>query len=283
MIEQSRAFRDRAGLPRVAGVHLEGPWLSPAKPGAHDAKSFSLPTADAVERVLGWRGDVLLVTLAPELPGVCEAIRALAARGVVASAGHSDAWEDDVARAVSAGLTRTTHLYNAMSSARRRGAYRMGGLLEGTLAEPRLSAEIIADGHHVSATLLRAAYRAKGAAGLQLVSDATAACGLPDGTEFQLGDIPCVARAGVGFRRDAEVLAGSAARMADGVRNLVHLAGVPLVEAVRMATANPAAVIAARLDGPPIGRLETGAAADLVWLTAKLEVAGTWRGGERLG
>ncbi len=129
---------------------------------------------------------------------------------------------------------------------------------------------------------MRAAYRAKGATGLQLVTDATAACGLPDGTEYRLGEIPCVVRAGTGFRRDADVLAGSAARMIDVVRNLVRLAGVPLVEAVRMATCNPAEVIAPRLEGPPIGRLEIGAAADVVWLTPKLEVAGTWRGGERL-
>ena len=282
MIERSREFRDRPGLPRVAGVHLEGPWLSPAKPGAHDEKSFSRPDREAVERVLAWHGEVLLVTLAPELPGGCEAVRGLASRGVVASAGHSDAWEDDVDRAMSAGLSRVTHLYNAMSSARRRGAYRVGGLLECALAEPRISAEIIADGHHVSATLLRVAYRAKGAKGLQLVTDATAACGLPDGTEYRLGEIACVTQGGTGFRQDAEVLAGSGARMIDCVRNMVRLAGVPLVEAVRMATFNPAEVIAPRIIGPPIGRLELGAAADLAWLTAKLDMAGTWRGGERL-
>src|SRR5450432_2027682 len=213
MIQTARGFRDRPVLPRVAGVHLEGPWLSPAKPGAHDAAAFSLPDREAVERVLAWREDVLLVTLAPELPGGTGAIRALAARGIVASAGHSDAWEDDVARAVEAGLKRTTHLYNAMSSARRRGAYRVGGLLECTLAEPHLAAEIIADGHHVSATLLRVAHRAMGITGLQLVTDATAACGLPDGTEYRLGEILCVLRGGAGLRRDADVLAGSAARM----------------------------------------------------------------------
>jgi N-acetylglucosamine-6-phosphate deacetylase len=282
MVERARSFRNRPTLPRVPGVHLEGPWLSPEKPGAHDASAFSPPDREAVERVLAWRDDLLIVSLAPELPGACGAISALAARGIVASAGHSDAWEEDVARAVDAGLKRTTHLYNAMSSARRRAAYRVGGLLEATLAEPRLSTEIIADGHHVSATLLRAAYRAKRVEGLQLVTDATAACGLPEGTEYRLGEVGCVARGGAGFRADAEVLAGSAARMIDCVRNMVRLAGVPLIEAVRMASQNPAEVIAPRLDGPPIGRLEIGAAADLVMLTPKLGVAGTWRAGERI-
>jgi N-acetylglucosamine-6-phosphate deacetylase len=282
LIKTARGFRDQSSLPRVAGVHLEGPWLSPAKPGAHNVHSFSLPDRAAIERVLEWRDDVLLVTLAPELPGGSDAIRRLAASGIVPSGGHSDAWEEDVARALEAGLVRATHLYNAMSSARRRGAYRVGGFLEGTLAEPRLSAEIIADGHHVSPTLLRIAHRAKGAEGLQLVTDATAACGLPNGTEYRLGDIRCVTRGGVGFMLEVEALAGSGSRMIDCVRNMVQLAGVPLVEAVRMATSNPAQTIAQRWTGPPIGRLEIGAAADLAWLTAELEVAGTWRGGKRI-
>ena len=282
LVATARAFRDRPGLPRLAGVHLEGPWLSPAKPGAHDAASFSLPDRASVERVLEWRDDILLVTLAPELPGAREAIRALTSVGIVVSAGHSDAWDEDVARAMQAGLRRVTHLYNAMSSARRRGAHRVAGLLECALAEPRVAVEIIADGHHVSPTLLRLALRAKGADGLTLVTDATAACGLPAGAEYRLGAVRCVARDGAGFLADRDVLAGSAAQMIDVVRNLVRDAGVSLADAVRMATIHPARTIAHRLTGPPIGRLEIGAAADLVCLTSELGIAGTWRDGERI-
>ena len=282
MLETAGRFREVAGLPRVAGVHLEGPWLSPAKPGVHRAALFSRPDREAVARVIGWRDLVLLVTLAPELPGAVEAIEALSAAGIVASAGHSNAWDEDVGRAVVAGLGRVTHLFNAMSSARRRGAYRVAGLLECALAEPRITAEIIADGQHVSATLLRLAIRAKGIDGLCLVSDATAACGLAEWSEYRLGEMACVARDGAGFLAGQEVLAGSAVWMIDCVQNVIRHAGVSLVEAVRMATFIPARTIGSRLSGAPIGRLEVGAAADLVWMTSELEVAGTWRSGERI-
>ena len=282
MIEIARHFRDRPALPRVSGVHLEGPWLSPAKPGAHEMRMFSQPDRAAVERVVAWRDIVQLVTLAPELPGSAEAIAALTAAGIVVSAGHSDAWDEDVAGAMEAGLARVTHLFNAMSGARRRGAYRVAGLLECALAEPRITAEIIADGQHVSPTLLRLAHRAKGTDGLCLVTDATAACGLPEGAEYRLGGVRCVVRDGAGFLAGQEVLAGSGARMIDCVRNMVQHVGVSLVEAVRMATMVPARSIGQRESAPPIGRLEVGAAADLVWMTPELEVAGTWRGGERI-
>ena len=282
MIEMARHFRDRPGLPRVAGVHLEGPWLSPAKPGAHEAGLFSQPDRAGVKRVIAWGDVVRWVTLAPELPGAVEAIAALTAAGMVVSAGHSDAWDEDVARAQAAGLGRVTHLFNAMSGSRRRGAFRVAGLLECALAEPRITAEIIADGHHVSPTLLRLAHAAKGTDGLCLVTDATAACGLPAGTEYRLGGGHGVARNGAGFLLDRDVLAGSAARMIDCVRNMVRDVEMPLGEAVRMATVLPARALGRRSDLPPIGSLEAGAAADLVWLTRDLEVAGTWRGGERI-
>ncbi len=282
MIAMSRRFRDRPALPRVIGVHLEGPWLSSAKPGAHEVGLFSHPNRVEVERVIAWRDIVRLVTLAPELPGAVEAIEALTAAGIVVSAGHSNAWDEDVGRARGAGLGRVTHLFNAMSGSRRRGAYRVAGLLECALAEPGITAEIIADGHHVSPTLLRLAHAAKGTDGLCLVTDATAACGLPDGTEYRLGGVRCVARNGAGFLTNGDVLAGSAARMIDCVQNMVKHAGVLLVEAVRMATVLPARALARREGDPAIGRLEVGAAADLVWLTPSLEVGGTWRGGERI-
>jgi N-acetylglucosamine-6-phosphate deacetylase len=282
MIEIARRFRDHPALPGVSGVHLEGPWLSPAKPGAHEARMFTRPDRAAVERVVAWRDIVQQVTLAPELPGAAEAIATLTEAGIVVSAGHSDAWDEDVAGAMAAGLGRVTHLFNAMSGARRRGAYRVAGLLECALAEPRITAEIIADGHHVSPTLLRLAHRAKGTDGLCLVTDATAACGLPEGADYRLGGVRCVVRNGAGFLADEEVLAGSAARMIDCVRKMVQHVGVSLVEAVRMATLVPARTIGQRMGAPPIGRLEVAAAADLVWMTPELEVAGTWRGGERI-
>lgn len=282
MIETARHFHNHPALPSVFGVHLEGPWLSPVKPGAHEVRLFSLPDRAAVERVVAWRDIVRQVTMAPELPGSAEAIAALTAAGIVVSAGHSDAWDEDVAGAMAAGLGRVTHLFNAMSGARRRGAYRVAGLLECALAEPRITAEIIADGHHVSPTLLRLAHRAKGTDGLCLVTDATAACGLPEGAGYRLGGERCVVRNGAGFLADQEVLAGSAARMIDCVRNMVQHAGVSLLEAVRMATLVPARSIGQRMSAPPVGRLEVGAAADLVWMTPELEVAGTWRGGERI-
>jgi N-acetylglucosamine-6-phosphate deacetylase len=175
-------------------------------------------------------------------------------------------------------MRSVTHTFNCMSRARRRGIYRVGGLLEFALSEPQISCELIADSHHVSETLMKVLYRAKGPRGVCLVSDATAGAGLPDQSQFSLFGRDCVVEDGVCLLADRSALAGSASRMIDLVRTMVVKVSVPLHEAVAMATENPARAIGLEAKG----RLEVGADADFVVLSPELEVLRTFSGGEQV-
>src|SRR5204862_630653 len=152
------------------------------------------------------------------------------------------------------------------------------GLLEFALSEPDIMAELIADGHHVSPTLMKMLYRAKGPRGICLVTDATAGAGLPAGTEFMLSGRCCVVGDGVCLLADRSALAGSASRMIDLVRVMVNQVGVPLHEAVAMATANPARALGLTTKG----KLEAGTDADFVVFSPALEVVQTFFAGEQI-
>jgi N-acetylglucosamine-6-phosphate deacetylase len=277
VIAAARAFRlgDSRGA-RVLGVHIEGPYFSPEKRGAHLPSMIRNPDAAEWRQLIEDADVITQMTLAPELPGALELIEALALRGIIASVGHSDAWDDEVAAAFAHGLRHATHTFNCMSSSRRRGPYRVAGVLEFVLGEPEILCEVIADGRHVSPTLLTLLYRAKGADGIALITDATAGAGLPEETHFMLGEIPCVVRDQVALTEDGAALAGSTSSMIRGVRNMVELAGVPLVEAVRMASLNPARAL--RLDQRK-GSIAPGMDADMMVLTPGLDVRETWVGG----
>ena len=144
------------------------------------------------------------------------------------SGGHSDAWDEDAQAAFDRGMRSVTHTFNCMSNARRRGVYRVAGLLEFALREPAISCELIADGHHVSPTLMKMLYRAKDPQGICLVTDATAGAGLPEGSQFALFGKDCIVENGVCILADHSALAGSAARMIDLVRMMVCEVNVPL-------------------------------------------------------
>src|SRR5262249_547077 len=161
-----------------------------------------------------------------------------------------------------------THTFNCMSSARRRGIYRVGGLLEFALSEPQISCELIADGHHVSETLMKMLYRAKGPGGICLITDATAGAGLPSGSKCPLFGRTWLGEDGVCLLADRSALGGSGSGMIDLVRNMVMKVNVPLHEAVIMATENPARAIGLEVKG----RLDVGADADLVVLSRELNV-----------
>ncbi len=266
-----------AGLGRLLGVHLEGPYFAVSKAGAHDPAQIRLPEAAETTALLEYADVITQMTLAPELPGALELIAALRAQEIIASGGHSDAWDEDARLGFAAGMTHVTHVFNAMSGARRRGPVRVAGLLEYALSEPGIRCEVIADGHHVSPTLLRLLNRAKGADGILLVTDATAGAGLPEGANYRLGRADCVVRDGVGLTADETALAGSTSTMIRGVANLVRLAGMSLVEAVRAATWNPARALG--IQGQ-LGSLGAGKTADLVLLSPELDVVATYVAGE---
>jgi N-acetylglucosamine-6-phosphate deacetylase len=279
IIDVLRAVRDAARpIKQIAGVHVEGPFISRTRRGAQREEFIRDPDGESVDQLLEFAAVIKRVTLAPELPGALDLIDQLRKRNIAISGGHSDAWDEEARAGFIHGLRHVTHTFNGMSSARRRGVYRVAGLLEFALSEPEIMCELIADGHHVSTTLMKMLYRAKGPAGICLVTDATAGAGLAEGARFSLSGLDCVVRDGVCLLADDSALAGSAARMIDLVRVAVNDVKIPLHEAVAMATVNPANALGSKAKG----RLEVGADADFVVLSAELEVVQTFVAGEEI-
>jgi N-acetylglucosamine-6-phosphate deacetylase len=279
IVDVLKAVRDyRSPISAVAGVHVEGPFISKAKCGAQRAEFIQDSSPARVRQLLEYADVIKRVTIAPELPGALEAIESFRTHGVSVSGGHSDAWDEDARAAFDRGMRSATHTFNCMSNARRRGVCRVAGLLEFALSEPKISCELIADGHHVSPTLMRMLYRAKGAGGICLVTDATAGAGLPEGSRFSLFGNECLVEGGVCLLADRSALAGSASRMIDLVRTMVQKVDVPLHEAVAMATRNPARAIGLEKKG----QLTVGADADFVVLSPELEVLRVSVGGEEI-
>jgi N-acetylglucosamine-6-phosphate deacetylase len=270
-VRQSRSVNKQ-----IIGVHVEGPFISKAKAGAQRAEFTRDPDTTLVEQLVQHADVIKRITIAPELPGAFDAIRKFHSSGISVSGGHSDAWDEEAGVAFAAGMRSVTHTFNCMSSARKRGPYRVAGLLEHAMAEEGITCELIADGYHVSRTLMKVLYRAKGAKGICLVTDAIAGAGLAEGTHFSLYGVDCMVKRGVGVQADESALAGSVSRMIDLVRTMVEKVGVPLQEAVAMATLNPARLVG--LEGK--GRLQVGTDADLVVLSPTLEVLQTLVGGE---
>jgi len=274
-----RAVREsQRALSQIAGVHVEGPFISKARAGAQRAEFIRDPNPATLDQLLAFADVIKVMTLAPELPGALAFIDRLRMHRIVVSGGHSDASDIEARAGFEYGMRQVTHTFNAMSSARRRGIYREAGLLEFALSEPDIVCELIAEGHHVAPTLMKMLYRAKGPCGICLVTDATAGAGLPEGKEFSLSGKSCVVGDGVCLLADRSALAGSASRMIDLVRVMVNQVGVPLHEAVAMASANPARAVALETKG----KLEAGADADFVVLSPELEVVQTFVGGEQI-
>ena len=257
---------------RVLGVHLEGPFLSPARAGAHRRDWIVPPSPGAVAELLDAGGLLLrLVTLAPEADGALAAIAALAAAGVVVSLGHSDATAAEVAAGAAAGARMVTHLFNAQ-----RGLHhREPGVVGQALTDQRLTSGLIVDLSHVSAAACAIAFAAAPGR-ICLVTDAAACAGMPPG-RYLLGGQPVDLPPGGGAPvRPGGTLAGSALRMDQAVSNAVAV-GLGLPEAVAAATRIPADLIGR----PDLGRLEAGAAADLAWLGDDLRARAAWVAGEQ--
>ena len=258
------------GIPGVLGIHIEGPFLNPARKGIHDASKFRILDEQALSLLASLRHGRVLVTLAPELapPG---AIRALVDRGVVVAAGHTAATYDDVQRAFAEGLSGFTHLFNAMTQLGSREPGAVGAALENRASWCGL----IVDGHHVHPAALRIALATKGAERLALVTDAMPTLG-SDQESFQLagqliecdGD-RCMAADGT--------LAGSNLDMAAAVRNAVRLMGVDVATAVRMASEVPAAIMGLATER---GSIRAGMQADLVLVDSGNKVVETWISGQ---
>ncbi len=243
---------DAIAQAHTLGAHLEGPWLSPVRAGAHDPAALATPVADAIDRSIGRHdGLVRIVTLAPEIDGGVEAIRMLTRAGVVASMGHTDATLDEAMAGIDAGARMVTHLFNAMRPLHHRDP----GVVTAALVDDRITCGLISDGEHVHSALVGFILRSR-AGHVAMVSDVVAGSGdrvarLPDGT-----------------------LAGSLVALDDGLRVAVA-AGVDLATAVTAATATPALLL-----GDDVGRLEPGCRADFVVLDDTLRPKATYVGGE---
>lgn len=265
-IEQAERSGGNSGRARPLGIHIEGPFISHKRPGVHPPKDLLPPTLEMFDRF--WqaaRGHIKVMTIAPELEGAKEVITEAARRGVCVSMGHSDADTKAALSGIAAGARHATHTFNAM----RPLDHREPGILGEVLVDGRLTAEIIVDGVHVDPLVVELFLRAKGPDASVLVTDATAATGMPNG-KYHLGSLEVVVADGKCMSNGK--LAGSVLTLDQAVRNVMKFAKWDLQHAVRLATVNPA-----RAAGLPanVGTIHPGAAADMVALGANGEVRQT--------
>jgi N-acetylglucosamine-6-phosphate deacetylase len=257
------------GVPGVLGIHLEGPYLAPARKGTHDDTKFRVPDADEIAMATSLDNGVSLITLAPEqVPPA--SIRAIVERGGIVAAGHTAGSYDEIRAGIDAGITGFTHLYNAMTPLQGREPGAVGAALE----DDDCWCGVIVDGVHVHPASLRVALKAKPRGKVFLVTDAMPMVGADD-PSFDLYGETIIAVDGV-VRNAAGALAGSALDMASAVRNSVHLLGLPLDEACRMAAQYPAEFLGI---GGERGRIAAGYRADLVLLDGEVRVQRSWIGG----
>jgi len=259
LLEAMREVPIGEARPRILGMHLEGPFLSPNRLGTHEASSRRDPDPELLDRLLD-AGPVRLMTLAPELPGADQLIDRLLERGVAVSLGHSDATAAQANAAFDRGARSITHLFNAM----RPFLHRDPGIVGAALARDDIVVSVIVDGIHLASETVRVAWRAARGR-LVLVTDAIAATPRADGPT-SLGELDLLVHEGT-VRGPDGVLAGSVLTMIEAVRNL-HALGVPLEDAIVAATATPARV----LGDPELGRLGVGLPADIVVLDDRIEI-----------
>ncbi|WP_066903178.1 N-acetylglucosamine-6-phosphate deacetylase [Mycolicibacterium houstonense] len=263
----------RAGV--IDGIHLEGPWLSTVRCGAHQPALMRDPDPAEIDRLLAAaEGTIRMVTIAPERPGALAAIRQFTDAGVVVAVGHTEATYEQTRVALAAGATVGTHLFNAMRPVDRREPGPVVALIE----DPTVTVELITDGVHIDAAIYRHVTRAAGADRVSLITDAMAATGMPDG-RYHLGPVQVDVAGGVALVGGTDTVAGSTATMDRVVRFAVAHCGLDrdeaLMLAVRQASVNPARAL-----GLPAGGLTPGAAADLVALGSDLTVEGVLRHGD---
>ncbi|HEX3351699.1 MAG TPA: N-acetylglucosamine-6-phosphate deacetylase [Terriglobales bacterium] len=250
---------------RPVGIHLEGPFISRCRRGVHPPEDLLAPSLAAFERFQqAARGHIRVMTIAPELPGAIEVIAAAARGGVCVSLGHSDADLTAARAAVAAGARHATHTFNAMRPLNHRDP----GIIGDVLTDPLLTADIVVDGIHIDPAVVELFLKAKGPDAAVLITDATAATGMPDG-RYRLGSLEVEVKDGK--CTSGGHLAGSVLTMDAAVRNVVKFAGWNLQTAVRLATLNPARVVSLN----QAGSVKPGAPADLVVLSPQGEVRNT--------
>ena len=262
------------GQARPLGIHLEGPFLSHAKRGTHMVRDLvepSIPLFDAMFEAA--QGRIVLMTIAPELPGALDLITHAIERGVRISIGHSNARTGEARAAIAHGAVSATHTFNAMRALDQRDP----GILGTVLTDDSLYAEFICDGMHTDPVVAKLFARAKGADRAILITDAMSATGMPDGM-YKLGDLDVRVVHGRATTGE-DTLAGSTLTMDRAVRNYTNFAGIPLTHALWAATRNPAAMLQTK---DRAGTLAVEQPADLVALAADGTLLATYLGGKKV-
>jgi len=244
-IQDVRAAKGKSNA-NILGVHLEGPFLAQSQRGAQSEDSLLAPTKELVESLLDVWDGILMMGAAPEIDGGFELGQTLAKRGIVASVAHSDATYDEIIRAIECGYSDVTHIYSGCSGMIRKNGYRIPGVIEAGLLRDELTVQMIADLKHLPVPLIQLIYKNKGPGKISMITDGLefSASNIKEGNTYvQKNGVTTIFEDGVMKLENREGFAGSVATMRDLVYNVVKEAGVPLIDAVRMATLTPASVV----------------------------------------
>ena len=279
LLETLRVYDEAAQLningSQFIGIHIEGPYFALSQRGAQDPRYIRDPDPDEYKEILSASKSIKRWSAAPELKGAIDFGREMVSHGILPAIAHTDAVYEDVIEAFNNGYTLATHFYSAMSGVTRRNAFRYAGVVESAYLIDEMDVEIIADGVHLPAPLLKLIYKIKGPQRTALITDAMRAAGMPSG-ESTLGSMKngtkVIVEDGVAKMPDRNSFAGSVATFDRLVRNMIGLADVPLIEAIRMATETPARILSIHNKK---GMLTIGKDADIVIFDENIHIAVT--------
>ena len=269
-------------MPHLLGIHLEGPYFSPAQAGAQPPKYLVHPRPEHYHEILRrGQGNIVRWSAAPELPGALELGDELAGKGIKVSMGHSDAGFEDIVNAMEHGYSQITHFYSAMSTITRKRGRRVLGLIECGYLFDRLKVEIIADGIHLPPELLKLILKCKNHDDICLVTDSMRGAGMPDGPSLlgsKKNGVPVIIEDGIANMPDFSSFAGSVATTDRLVRVMVQKAGLPVWEAVKMASLNPASFLGIQ---ETYGSIQPGKSADLLIFDDDIHISSVYVSGIR--
>ncbi|MET8470289.1 N-acetylglucosamine-6-phosphate deacetylase [Streptomyces sp. NPDC006422] len=275
LVQRAGLLSELAEHGEIAGIHFEGPFISPCRKGAHDETLLRDPDPAEVRKLIdAARGQARMMTLATELPGGIDSVRLLAEHGVIAAIGHTDASYEQTVEAIDAGATVATHLFNAMPPLGHRDPGPIAALLE----DDRITVELINDGTHLHPAALELAFHHKGAERVAFITDAMDAAGFGDG-RYMLGPLEVEVKDSVARLVEGGSIAGSTLTLDRAFKRAVTVDRLPVEDVVRAISANPAQLLGLY---DTVGSLEPGKDADLVVLDAEFEVKGVLRKGEWL-